>query len=418
MKTFRTACAVILLAWISFFPQPVQDQYRPFAVIFLCIFLLAFLLDKKYQNKLFSLKDSSFLIFLLFLSAGTISATDKTLAFSTYFYLFIIFFLLFYIGKALFLGEDDAGAVAAVICFCAIAVSIIGLSEVYFGRNILYEKLIPNPFYERYIRCGARPMSTQLNPAVLGSFLLGCLPFNFLLFKNKRLRLFGIIGSLISVSVIMLAASRGVFLGLIVSLSFYLWMRKRLMLLCFFLAGVALLIAASSYQRCPDLNRFGFSRFISGSYDSMISEYRVSRVKMTAKILKEHPFTGIGFNHFRLRFDEFCDKNDSGEREEFRIPDNMYLTFLAETGLIGTLGFLIFMFFLLKNGLMRLAALKDRRKEELLIPLTALAGLLVNMGAYELFYWSNPYMLFCLICGFIQAAAAGAVKAEVASDKT
>jgi O-antigen ligase len=135
------------------------------------------------------------------------------------------------------------------------------------------------------------------------------------------------------------------------------------MLLCFFLAGVALLIAASSYQRCPDLNRFGFSRFISGSYDSMISEYRVSRVKMTVRILKEHPFTGIGFGHFRARFDEFCDKNDSGEREEFRIPDNMYLTFLAETGLIGTLGFLIFMFFLLKNGLMRLAVLRDGRRE-------------------------------------------------------
>jgi O-antigen ligase len=261
-------------------------------------------------------------------------------------------------------------------------------------------------------------MSTQLNPAVLGSFLLGCLPFNFLLFKNKRLRLFGIIGSLISVSVIMLAASRGVFLGLIVSLSLYLWMRKKLILLCFFLAGVISLIAVSSCQRCPDLNRFGFSRFISGSYDSIISEYRINRVKMTARILKEHPFTGIGFGHFRARYDEFCDKGESGEIEEFRIPDNMYLTFLAETGLIGTLGFLIFMFFLLKNGLMRLVALKDRRKEELLIPLTALAGLLVNMGAYELFYWSNPYMLFCLICGFIQAAAAGAVKAEVASDKT
>ena len=129
---------------------------------------------------------------------------------------------------------------------------------------------------------------------------------------------------------------------------------------------------------------------IAGSYDSIISPYRLTRVKMTFKILKDHPLFGIGFNHFRIRFNEYCPPEDRGrELYEFMIPDNMYLTFLAETGLLGASGFLVFIFLLFKRGFKRI------------IPISSLAGLLVNMGAYELFYWYNPYMFFCLLCGFV-----------------
>ena len=105
-----------------------------------------------------------------------------------------------------------------------------------------------------------------------------------------------------------------------------------------------------------------------------------------------------------MRFYEYY-AGTGRELYEFMIPDNMYLTFLAETGIIGTSGFLIFIFFLLKRGFKSFKESVDENKKEiLLICLSALIGLLVNMGAYELFYWNNPYILFCLICGFIQGA--------------
>lgn len=78
---------------------------------------------------------------------------------------------------------------------------------------------------------------------------------------------------------------------------------------------------------------------------------------------------------------------------------------MAETGIIGMLGFLLFIFLLLKGGLKQFRELEDKNKKQMLIiAISALIGLLVNMGAYELFYWNNPYMLFCLICGFIKGA--------------
>ena len=298
--------------------------------------------------------------------------------------------------------------VSAVICICVVLVALIGLMELYFGKNVLYEKFIDNFFYERYIKFNPRPMSTQLNPAVLGSYLLGCLPFSFYFFKNKSLylRLLGISSCLLCVSVIILTFSRGVFLGLIALMLFYLWHSPgRKWKISILLFCVISILCVSSLQKNSNYNRFSFKRLITGSYDSIISEYRIDRVYMTKKILRDYPLLGIGFNHFRIRFDEYADKKNVNEVYEFRIPDNMYLIFLAEAGIVGTVGFFIFIVLLLKRGIMQLRKEEGyNKKQVLLISMSALIGLLVNMGAYELFYWNNPYLFFCLLCGFIGGA--------------
>ncbi len=394
----------ILFSWISFFPEPIQAQYGIYTRIFLGIFLAFLLLDKRNFKHLFNFYDWFLWLFLICLLAGTASAIDKSVAWRTYSYAAITLLLVFYIGKGLYLEGTDQNIVSSVICICSSLVALIGILELYFGKNILYENFIANLFYERYIKYHPRPMSTQLNPAILGSYLLGCLPFNFYLLRNKPfyIRILGILSALLSIIIIVLTFSRGVFLGLIVLLLFYLWNRQKKKIFFLSIFCLILLIAFCSYQKNVNLNRFGFNRFISGSYDSIISEYRLNRVKMAFKILKDYPLFGIGFNHFRIRFNEYCEEKELFT--EFMIPDNMYLTFLAETGIIGTLGFLTFIILLLKKGLYVLHKLKeDARKQMLVICLASLVGLLVNMGAYDLFYWNNPYMIFCLLCGFIAA---------------
>lgn len=78
------------------------------------------------------------------------------------------------------------------------------------------------------------------------------------------------------------------------------------------------------------------------------------------------------------------------------IADNMYLTILAETGIIGFLGFCIFIFLLLRRGWMKFNKLSDNpgRKWLPMVGLMAFIGLLINMAGYELFYWINQYMFF------------------------
>ena len=82
----------------------------------------------------------------------------------------------------------------------------------------------------------------------------------------------------------------------------------------------------------------------------------------------------------------------------------MYLTILAETGIIGFLGFFAFIWFIIKRGLNYLRMKKEtENKDILIVVLAGLIGLLVNMGAYELFYWTTPFFIFCILIGMVVA---------------
>jgi O-antigen ligase len=239
-------------------------------------------------------------------------------------------------------------------------------------------------------------MSTQYNPAALGSFLLGCLPFfGFLVLRKGRRSWLALAGFAACLSVLIWTFSRGVFLGLIAAVFFFCLMSGRKRLLAGFLLGVCCLVAVFSFSSNLNLNRFGFSRFIAGSQDSVFSPYRMTRLQITGAMVKDHPFTGIGLNNFRVRF---ADYQPSAAREsyEFMIADNMYLTLAAEAGLPCLAAFLLFIAMLFRGH-----PGATRRSVAALLPMTALVGLLVNMGAYELFYWNNIFMLFCLLCGFL-----------------
>ncbi|MFC1623904.1 O-antigen ligase family protein [Candidatus Omnitrophota bacterium] len=405
LDSIKVIFIILLFSWISFFPEPLQAKYAFFVRIFLGVFLLVLIWERRGLRQLFNFQDWPLWLFIISLSGGIFYATDKNVALATYRNIAVAFLLLFYIGKGLVYSDKNRTAIVISICICSGLVALIGLMELYFGKNILYEHFISNPFYERYVRFYPRPMSTQFMPAVLGSYLLACLPFNFYLFRNRLLylRWVGIFLSLLSILVIVLTFSRGVFLGLIGLLLFYLWKTGKRRAFSMFLIVFILVIPLASIQKDVNFNRLGFKRMILGSGDSIISEYRLRRVKMSFDMLKDYPLFGIGFNHFRIRFYEYYPKaNKDSVPYEFMIPDNMYLTFLAETGGIGTVGFLIFIFLLLKRALRKLETSKeDKRREMLVIAISSLVGLLVNMGAYELFYWNSPFMLFCSISGMI-----------------
>lgn len=402
---------VILFAWISFFPQTIQSNYWAYTRIFLVIFFAVLIFYKGSIKRFFSFRDFPLWIYVLFLYAGVISAANKNAAAPTFWYLSLAMFFIFYIARNIIGSYRDRIFISSLICFCGMAVACIGLLEMYYGINILYEKsFIGNFFYTRYITYPPRPMSTQGNPVVLGSFLLFCLPFNLYLYnniKNSFVRVVSIFSFLVCLNVIILTFSRGVFLALFISVVAYLLLTgKKKIILLFFCAAI-LMVTVCSFQDNPNVNRFGFKKLIWGSQDAILSDYRFERVQITADMLKKSPLLGIGWNHFRIDFDKYY-RGPAGETAyEFMIPDNMYLAFLAETGLLGTGGFLLLIISLIAAGLKySRKSGEDKAKEMMPVLLTALIALLAHMGAYDMVYWENPYMLFCLVCGFIQGETA------------
>jgi len=399
-KYLRNTFFIVLFAWISFFPQPIQDRYGIFVRIFLGIFLLILLLERKYLKYLFSFQDWPLWLFVICLSPNIFIATDKNLDLNTYLYLTITLIFLFYIGKGMYYSYQDINTVNIVICICSGFVASLAVFELIFSFNPLYEHFIENPFYERYISGWVRPMSTLFNPAPLASYLLLSLPFSIygLTRKNLTNKICGFIVFVISVPCLILTFCRSSYLGLIFMLSLFLLITKKYknILVIYFI----LLFLFSLPYPFSRLSPKGIC--IDGT--GIFSAYRMNRLKMVFGMLKSSPLFGVGLNHFRILFEKYYPvKSDlSFIVYEIKIPDNMYLSLLAETGIGGFLGFSIFMTSLFKRAFKQF---KDSKNENikliLFVPVFSLIGLLLSMGGYELFYWTSPYMFFCLLCGFI-----------------
>jgi len=400
-EDLRKTFLIVLFVWISMFPQPIQGKYRLATNIFLISVFACLFMEKR--SRRFKLSNYPLWVFLAAISINIFFAQQRRIALATYWDLAIPMFCIYYLISESLSSKKSFELLIKIICACSILVSMGGIFESVFRYNPLYEHFIENPFYLKYITGFVRPMSTQFNPVVLGSYLLATLPFNFLLFKTSRsfLKFSGAAGIVLNLVVIILTLSRGVFLGLISAIIFYLIFLKKYRTLLVFFIILVLLIVFCAYLSYP-LNRFGKGLIISENR-GIFSQYRFTRLAMSWHIIKEHPLAGLGFQHFRIRFYEYFPYNYKVPFE-IMIPDSMYLAFLAETGIIGTLGFFMFICMLFRKWIKKFTEASGHKKQILLVPMLGLIALLVNMGAYELFYWANPYIFFCIICGFIQGA--------------
>jgi O-antigen ligase len=392
---------VFLLAWISFFPQPVTDTYWLVTRLLPWVLLLLLVFSKKYKNSLFQLSDWPLWLVLVCLLSGLATATDKAVAFKTYFYLASNLFMLFYIGKALFSSQEDRKLVSCVLSMCGMVVVLIGFLQFFFPEQVYYKLFLCDIHYDpHYLRL----QSTQYNPIVLGSYLLSVLPFLLYFFVSvpPRRRIFGFSCFLAAVIVTLLTISRGALLGATVISSTWLLIKKKIKAFALLIFTVFILVSAFSCVNWDASDCHGVKRMFTISRGDFT---RLERIEMSSRIFKDHPFFGIGLNHFRIKFDEYY-IGPYKWQYNYRIPDNMYLCLLSEAGLLGLAGFFIFIVVLYRRGLKRLRCAKDGNTElALLVSLSALSGLLANAAVYELFYWNTPFMMFCLICGFTQGAA-------------
>jgi O-antigen ligase len=354
---------------------------------------------------MFRLNDYPLWIFLVAISINVFFAQQKNIAFKTYLNLVIPMFFIYLLSE-IFASSKNFDVLAKTICFSSILVSSGGILEFLFGFNPLYEHYIQNPYYTRFIFGLVQPMSTQFNPTPLAGFLLGCFPFCYLLYKRDGsfFRLLGATGVVLNAVVIFLTFSRCAFLGFIVMIVFYLFAQRKYRSLYIFFIILLTLVLTFSYLPYPFF-RFGTHGLIE---HGILNIPRIERFNMALRMFKDHPLTGLGFQHFRIRFYEFYPHKDKIPYE-FMIADNMYLTLLSETGIIGFLGFSMLIFSLLKKGWKQLKILdySSSKRWQLLVSLMAFIGLLVDMGGYEFFYWPNQYIFFCIIIGCMQSSILG-----------
>jgi O-antigen ligase len=415
LKNIDFLSIVILFLWISFFPTPIQTKYYGFWKIFMGLAFFAMVVSKKKSLKaIFTLKDTPVLIFIAALSLNIFFAQFKTVSLITYLNLGIPLLCIYYLTKEAVSRGNNLVYLARVISLTGICVAMLGVFECLFAFNPIYEHFIENPFYHRYITGFVRPMSTQMHTVPLGTYLLGCLPFNFILFKQDRklFRLLGVAGIVFNVAVIILTFSRGVFFGLVAMVIFYLFAQGnyRKAVLC--IAWILIFVLVCAYLPYP-FNRFSPEGILFED-GGTFSAYLADRWSIVKSMFAKHPLTGVGLQHFKIHFDDYYNGSVKVPFEpdfpgatqvpyEFKVTDNMYQTLLAETGIIGFLSFIALALYFLFTGYRtgRQPGYPLDRRLSLFAVLSVFFGFLVNMAAYDLLYWPGQYIYFCMIVGIL-----------------
>jgi O-antigen ligase len=394
---------VVLFAWISFIPLPLQARYSA-QFHFSLVAGLVFLWMKRGRSILRA-SDWPLCLFLVTLNAGVYVAANPKMAATTFLDLSIPMIFIYYLMGDNFSSLKNFDFLARVICFLSILIAFWGLMDVILRTDFLYEAIFFNPFYNRY-KCEwpMRAIATQFHAPPLGTYLIASFPFSLLMIRQKSFadRALGLVGSMLAIVVAVLTFSRGVFLSLAVMSLCILFFQRRRKMIGLLLVGIAFFVFLAPYFHYP-FEKFSFhSIFLTG--DGVFTPYRFERLQMLGNILREHPFFGIGFQHVRLLFHHYY-PGVGRLPYEFMIMDNMYWTIAAETGIVGITAFLVFICSMILKAWRGLKGSENDviRKTGLFYVLIGFLGLLVNAAAYELFYWPSQYMFFCIYLGLIES---------------
>ncbi len=124
----------------------------------------------------------------------------------------------------------------------------------------------------------------------------------------------------------------------------------------------------------------------------ILYSHRAGSYYTTLNILKKYPFFGVGMGNYPQVYRLYRNKQTI---EHLETPDNMYLRLLSETGIIGTLAFLLFIIYCLNRLLMNF-----RLASNFKWALTCgIIGFLLNLFTADLFYWLPLQFTFWLLLG-------------------
>jgi len=391
-----------LIVTISFLPTVLHQKYHIFIHLLLILLLGLTLFIKK--RRLLAKEDVPLFLFIGCTAVNIFFAPDFFIALKAYLNLIIPLLSIYYFITVGMDFNKEVSNIGKTFCVVSIIIGAVGIVEYLFGMNIIYQYLLPDEMFNHYIGRFGRPLSTQGNPAVLGTYMVAALSFHLGMWATQKegWRRVGQAGVFMCITIIFLTFSRGVFLSVFAFFCFYWLLRRNFIPLIIFFLSIVLLITLCSFLP-GNCSRYGVAGFLENSRMGLFSDYRIERCVMTGRMLRDNPVAGVGLNHFRIRFNDYY-KGEVNYPFEFMIADNMYLTIAAETGVAGFLSFSILIFSVLKKARKTVLVLPQSSPERitLIALLSGFLGILVNMSAYELFYWPNQYALFCIMLACIE----------------
>lgn len=291
-----------------------------------------------------------------------------------------------------------------------IAAALLGLAELYCGYNPLLDRsLTPipkisqsnDPFYRPfYSHYGAlrsfMPGGTQGNRIPYAAMMLPFLPLGLWLMKYKnRFYWPHLLGVGIIAAILLLAQVRAVWVGLsaVVLLMMIAGLKKNLRETAAITAGV--LLCVGTFLAWPKTHALLWD----SSHPFHLTELSIQQrlaVLQTAGVLKDHWFLGIGFGQFPT----VCKAYYHSELPWSGTPDNQYLRWAIENGVVSFGLLSAFFVGLILAGWKRIKDLRDVQQAEFYKSLlVGWGGLAVTFLFFDGFYWGACNMTFWSLLG-------------------
>lgn len=401
--TYKDLIFLFLFCWFSFFAPWVEwSWHQRFLGIFLILLVFILIIRKNLLIFVFCREEVPFWFFYLFYLAGLVNPIDSQIA-NYYFWSFVFPIPILYFSAKIFFEKENCLNLIRVICIIAFFVLIFGVIE-FITKQSLISNISPlHLYYDAFV--GRRMISTQAHPTCLGTYFLACFPFGLFLYlveKNKILKLSAIIYMIGIFIGLIFSFSRGVLIGLFFVLLFFTNFMKKKRLLTYLLILLVVIIIFSSF-----LAKIAIADFWRYSLSNLLTEWiyvkKFIRVSAVFNILKDHPIFGLGFGHYRVMFNYYLPNHPFNMYDD-KVADLMYVTLLAETGLIGFTGFFLYLFFLFRRVIKKIYSVFESNQKILLICFfSSFVGIMFSFLTYDGLYWITPNYLFWSYAGVLSS---------------
>jgi O-antigen ligase len=212
---------------------------------------------------------------------------------------------------------EDKYKVIRTIVFAGFIISILAIYQYFFGFSHLSEYVAKNKITDQFVLDyieRKRIFYPFITPNTLAGYFIIVIPLIFIIKdKQKWLML------LVIISALMLTKSIGALLSLFLGACLYIYLKKRVSRKKIAVLGVLLGICILIFilRQTATKGHFLFSFSVAK---------RLGYWHQTLKIIKAHPFKGLGLGMFNLY--------------SSRYAHNSYLQLWAETGILGLASFL------------------------------------------------------------------------------
>ena len=279
---------------------------------------------------------------------------------------FVRFILLFISINYFFFKYPNAKNIFYFWMLIIIILALDAHIEFFLGKNIFgWGAVEINGILQPH---GKRIVSFFKDEPIVGAYLSGfiLMTFGFLLQKFNNKNVLPWLFILFILSAILISGERSnaikIFFGLILMFLFFdfLNFKKKLIILILAISSFVLILNQSEYLKTRYLNQFIFNFTSKEKLQKFISESDYFKLYRSGiNVFKNNPFFGVGNKNYRI---ETCSDEEKNKKYNYYClthPHQIYIEFLAEHGLVGTVILLSIFFALMFKILLNILVSKN-----------------------------------------------------------